>query len=81
MACNPAAYADQGSKGTPLAHFFPPFLWASKEMGVWGAEPHKSNVPSRPGAGRWKARFFYETGMSFFLLHDTAENHSPVSFW
>ena len=32
-ACNPVAYADRGSKGTPLAHFFPPFLWASKEMG------------------------------------------------
>ncbi len=32
-ACNPVAYADWGSKGTPLAHFFPPFLWASKEMG------------------------------------------------
>ena len=31
--CNPVAYAGRGSKGTPLAHFFPPFLWASKEMG------------------------------------------------
>ena len=33
-ACNPVAYADGGSKGTPLAYFFlAPFLWIPKEMG------------------------------------------------
>lgn len=38
-ACNPVAYADRGSKGTPLAHFFPLFLWASKEMGRGARNP------------------------------------------
>ena len=62
--CNPVAYADRGSKGTPLAHFFPLFLWTSKEIGRGVLSRKKSKSP--------ESRLFYQ-GYQLFKLktHDS----------
>ncbi len=69
-ACNPVAYADRGSKGTPLAHFFPLFLWVSKEIGRGcrarsPTNQGRRNVPTARGSShRARASYTIERAVS-----------------